>query len=645
MPSITLEVPKGSPLHVRIMGEVRRRVRFAEGALSDRRDKWRKAENATIAYVPESAADARRRVGREVSGTPAYTTVKIPYSYGMVMSYWTYLSSVFLAREPIYQFEGLHGESQQQSLMVEALHAYQMRAGKHVPVLFRWLYDLARYGCGITAVFWHQDIRHVSEIGFGEADSLTGERQKMQRTLRLPGYQGNKLRNVAPRDFLFDPRVPMSQFQEGEFCGTREKLSWVDVKQREAQGYYTNVGEIDPGISPRFPGDVGDDSQVERPEEVLAGFGGEGERKRRKPDIVPVYEVYVELIPSDWELGKSDYPEKWVFTVTADFGTVLGAQPFSAYHAQFPYALCELEPDAYALSNRGIPEIIEGVQHTMDWLINSHMYNVRQSLNNLLVVDPERIIMKDLTEGGPGGLVRRRPGSTNLPGNPVEQIPIQDVTRAHLSDFQALLGIGERTGGVSDQMMGATQRTGRKTATEMRISSVAGASRQKVIAEYVSSTGWGELGGQMIANSQQYFDDELMLPVLGNLTGMAGVQTLRVSPQEIAGAYKFAPVDGTLPIDQFAKASLWKELLGSFQTLPDLAAQYDVGKIFGWIAQLSGIRNIDQFRVELKPDEVLEQEAQQGNIVPMDGNPMDGNPEMLRQIPGVGPVQASYGGV
>lgn len=646
MPSLTREdIRPDTPLHRRIVEEVRRRVRFSEKALSDRRVRWREAEDETIAYVPESDADYRRRSGRELRGVPAYTTIKIPYTFGVVMSYWTYLASVFLARSPVYQFEGAHGETQQQVLMFEALHDYQARVGRHIARLFCWLYDVARYGSGVVSVYWQQDTRHVTNI-FEETDPLTGEISKRQSTLELPGYRGNELCNVQPRDFLFDPRVPMHDFQRGEFCGTRSKLSWLQVKQREQFGYYANIDKIDVHISPRFFDDRDDDSQVGRPESefLSTGYRIAAEGELRKPDIVPVYEMYIDLIPSDWGLGASDFPEKWVFTITADWEVVIGAQPFGAYHAQFPFAVIELEPDAYALSNRGLPETLKGVQQTMDWLVNSHMFAVRSSLNNLFVVDPARVILKDLTNPLPGGLIRLRPGGANLPTDPVKQIPIGDLTRGHMGDFMSFIGIGERTSGVSDQMMGATSRTGRKTATEIRTSSVAGASRQKVEAEYLSATGWYDLGLQIAGNTQQYYDDELVLKITGNLAQMAGVQSVRVSPEDISGSYFFTPVDGTLPIDRFAQANLWKELLIGFQQLPELSVQYDIGKIFGWVAQLSGIRNIDQFRIEMGSPQQLMAQAQAGNVVPLTGRKAD--PNLLKQPSGgIGPIPIGGGGL
>jgi hypothetical protein len=647
MPSMTLEgeIKPGSPLSDKILEEVRRRVRFSERSFSTRRLQWRKAEDEIIAYLPESAADNRRRFQRENQGVPKYTTIKVPYTYAVVMALHTYVCSVFLSRTPIFQFDGRHGEGQQSVLAVEALHDYQVRVGRMLPVLYSWFYDAARYGVGIISLYWTEKVRRASEIQF-TVDEF-GNETKEQVTIEIPGYSGNEICNIQPRDWLPDPRLPMRDFQRGEFCGGRTKLSWLQIKEREKAGYYTNVKAIPRKLSPRFTDERDDDSQVERPDDEFAEFSGYTGANREHPDIVPIYEMFIELIPSDWGLGDSDYPEKWVFTCTADWTVVLGAQPHGAYHCQYPYHFIELEPDAYALSNRGMPEILSGVQQTLDWLLNSHFFNVRASLNNLLVVDPMRVVMKDITDPTPGGVIRLRAGAAAIPGDPVKQLQIGDVTRNHTNDFMQMIGVGERVSGINDQMLGAFTKTGRRTATEVRTSSVGGVSRQKVETEYMSCTGMDTLAQQMVQNSQQYHNSATTVKIVGNLANLAGYEWLNVGPDDIQGFFDFVPVDGTLPLDRFAQANLWKEIMVAANSVPAIAMEYSMAKIFAWTAQLAGLRNLDKFRVELGSPEQLAAQAQLGNVIPMRAGGRGGrNPNNLKQPGnGVGPIPIGGGGL
>ena len=640
MPSLTKTIKPGSELERRIISEVRHRVRRSERSFQQRRLEWRKAEDEIIGYVHESEADYRRRQKRELEGKPTYTTIHIPYTYGVTMALHTYLASAFLSRAPILQFDGRHGEPQNKVLAVEALHDYQLKAGKITRRLYSWLYDVAKYGVGIVSLYWVKDSRHVSEIIL-EEDEFGGVR-KLMKTLELPGYAGNECTNIQPRDFLCDPRVPMHDFQRGEYCGTRQKISYVQMRQRERQGYYQNGEMVNANISPRFFDERDDDSQVEKPDDEYFDVGERRttEGSMSKPDIIPIYEMFVELVPSDWGLGRSDAPEKWVFTITADWKVVLGAQPHGAYHCRYPFSLIELEPDAYAIGNRGMPELLKGIQSTMDWLINSHFYNVRASLNNLFLVDPMRVIMKDLTNPRPGGIIRMRPGAAQGARPAVEQLNIADITRNNINDFAAINQLGERASGVNDQFQGVQNRQGRRTATQVRTESVSSVSRQKVISEFVSATGWEDLAYMLVSNSQQYLDEEIALRIIGNLANFSGTDGIvNVDPEMIQGMYDFVPVDGTLPLDRFAQANLWKEILVASKQVPEIGMNYDIGRIFAWIAQLSGLRNIDQFRLVPGSPEQLQAQAQQGNLVPAQAGQRNRDPNQLRQPGnGVGPI-------
>ena len=94
-----------------------------------------------------------------------------------------------------------------------------------------------------------------------------------------------------------------------------------------------------------------------------------------------------------------------------------------------------------------------------------------------------------------------------------------------------------------------------------------------------------------------------------------GTNWIDVSPEAIQGFFDYVPVDGTLPVDRFAQATLWRELFLTMVKIPGLAEQFDMARIFAWVAQLTGLKNINQFRREVVPDEQIERDAKRGNVV------------------------------
>jgi hypothetical protein len=248
------------------------------------------------------------------------------------------------------------------------------------------------------------------------------------------------------------------------------------------------------------------------------------------------------------------------------------------------------------------------------------MHNVRKTMNDMLFVDPSRFVMKDLTDPGAGKLVRAKPeyyGQDVKLG--VHQLQIVDITRAHMQDAQTVAEMLMRTLGANDAIMGMLSPGGRKTATEVRTSSTAGVNRQKTTCEWFGSMGFQPLADMMIASTQQHYSAEMQFKIAGDL--LNNMEPMIVTPDMIAGKYNFVAVDGTLPIDRFAMAQVWKELLIGAKNFPEIGMQYDLASIFGWIAQMSGIKNLEQFRIQNVDPAAISQMVQSGNIVPLGGQP------------------------
>jgi len=54
--------------------------------------------------------------------------------------------------------------------------------------------------------------------------------------------------------------------------------------------------------------------------------------------------------------------------------------------------------------------------------------------------------------------------------------------------------------------------------------------------------------------------------------------------------------DGTLPLDKIAMMDIWKEILMGVVNPQEIQAGYDGGKIFEYVAELGGAKNIESFR-------------------------------------------------
>ncbi len=251
----------------------------------------------------------------------------------------------------------------------------------------------------------------------------------------------------------------------------------------------------------------------------------------------------------------------------------------------------------------------------------SHFFNVRKALNDQLIVDPSRINMKDILDGGAGKLIRVRPEAYGMDVRTMmTQLAVMDVTASHIGDAQVVAELMQRAIGANDSIMGMLSPRGRKTAAEVRTATSFGVNRMKTVSEYNSALGWAPLTQVLIQNTQQHYDQQQMFRIAGDLL-QPGMRFLRVAPEDIAGSYDLVPVDGTMPIDRMAQANLWKEILVAAPQLPAIAAQYDWAGIFAWMAQVAGLKNISQFKVKMNvlPDQVIQDQLAAGKISAIPG--------------------------
>lgn len=623
MPSLTKNVPKNSQLHKKLVDMIDPRIKLAHKGQVTQHAAWTKAEDHVLAYVPESDLDAARRTRRDSYGEPKYTTIKIPYAYALLTAAHTYLTSVFFARNPILQFTARHGETENQVMSLEAIMDYQTHVGEMIGPYYIWLYDALKYGVGIVQEYWdREEIQYTTIEELQDPDNPEADPIKQLVRVRSLGYEGNKLLNISPFHFLPDPRVPLTQFQSGEFAFVRKRLSWETVMRRKAQGYYMNTEHLTSDHRNDFAGSTGSQgsSQLGRPEDATPEL--EMADGTKHPSIVAVYEGCITIIPKEWGLGQSDFPEKWMFTITGDLSTLIGVQPLGSIHGRFPFGVLESEIEGYGMWNRGLPEIMEGIGNTLDWLINQHFYNVRAALNNQFILDPSKIVSRDAEDGGPGFTYRLRPEAY---GQDIRtffhQIPVQDVTQGHVQDSNTMLAIGERVSGINDNILGVLSGGGRKTATEVRTSAGFGVNRLKTVSEYMSAQGFQQHTQRLVQNTQQYYDAEQKFKIAGKLIQEMGEDEaqnfLQVTQSDIQGFYDFVPVDGTLPVDRLALANLWKEILLQMRTVPGLLLRYDLGRIFAHVSQLAGIKNLNQFKIEPTSQEALLQQADKGNLAPV----------------------------
>lgn len=622
--SIEATLAFGTAKHAQILNMVRLRRQSSQRKMREYYQKWNDADDSFMAYQPASEVDSDRKAKRKSKGVHDYITITVPYSFATIMTAHTYWSSVFLSRSPIYQLQGRHGETQDSIEAFEAVLDYQKTVGEHAVPLYNWGFDMHKYGLGVVGSYWDKQSATISRI-VDQPVTILGvpilnRTKKVMETITVPKYEGNALYNVRPYDFFPDPRVSITQFQRGEFCGRDTQVAWHEILDGQQNGEYFNVqalaSRLGTTAAAMFDTEFGNArlNMPDRPGEI-GGLGGT--EQTPGPSFSNVHQMGIRIIPEALGLGPSKRTEIWVFTV-ANGAVVIGAKPQGLYHDKFAFDIQEFGMGAHAFMKMGLNEIMDPMVETISWLLNSHFYNVRKALNDVRVVDPSRIVMKDMTSPIERGIVRLKPEAYGTDARTaIHQLAVPDMTQTHLRDISVMEQMIQRITGVVDELMGIAGGPDRESATGVRTRTGSAISRLRTVAEYNSALGFSPMIAKMVSNTQQLMTEQQKFRVAGMDNMINAQRFMDVSPDNIAGFFDFVPVDGTLPIDRLAQANFWKELTMQLAQSPTLGPQFNLPEMVSHIMRLQGEKNIDRFKLSVMPNQMLQDQVQAGNVVPI----------------------------
>lgn len=462
-----------------------------------------------------------------------------------------------------------------------------LEVSKGYEALWQLIWDGMVYNLGIVRIGWDEQ--------YGNMLRLSGGKRQMAKGLK---YAGNKIVPVDPYHFFPDPRVPMSEVNKrGDFVFWLSYQSEMTLYDKEYAGQLKHVkaackADKERGNSTEL-GPVADSNRRAR-------IGLSKTLLRPAGDIVkhvPVREGTIRLVPKDWGLGESKESELWKFSWT-EF-QIMQAQPLGMAHEKHPVAVAEPTSFGHEFGGMSLADFIGPFQDMISWLVNSRMENVRTTINNQFVADPNRIEMQDLRQPPAGKCIRLKQAAIGTDvREAIMQLTTMDVTQGHFQDINFFRMLADATTGINDNMRGIQSQGGRRSATEARMAMQAGASRLSQLAIRISSQAMFDIADQMIMNIQQFMPEEMWIEISGDEPLMGQTSTL-LKPDMIVGSFNYQISDGSLPYDKMAMLETWKEIMFGIAQDPELRQAYSINRIFEHVATLGGAKNIESFRKAL----------------------------------------------
>lgn len=621
-----LDLRPDSNLHKKLRSRIWERARMSRNEISKRFSSWREIDKTLTIYMP--LKDKELMLKGKDSSKPV--SIVFPYSYSMLEALLTYLSMAFF-QDPMFQYEGVEDDDTVGAMLMELvirLHCIKNKVPLSIHTILR---DSLSYGVGIGIPEWRRLYGKKLVKSSSTTESPMGTDTHRTNTF-VDGllFEGNALSTIDPYLWLPDPSVSSDNIQKGEFIGWVDRDNYMNLLSKEDQ--------LDSGLfNVKYLKSKGNKKSSLALDESdrQTGRGGSTDMHRAISGTVSpvdIIHMYITLIPKDWKLGKSEVPEKWYFELAGD-DVIIACEKADHNHGQYPMSVASPEYDGYSITPIGRMEVLHGLQHTLDFLFNSHIANVRKAINDMLVVDPYLVNIEDLKDPQPGKLIRlRRPAWGRGVDKVVQQLQVNDITRSNITDSTYITQWMDRISGADQSMQGALRQSGpeRLTGAEFSGTRNSAMSRLQRMAMIIGMQFMQDVGTQFAVHTQQYMTQEAYVNVAGryaeqlmkNFTN--GKTRGRVSPSDLAINYDLIVKDGSIPGGNFSQN--WMELFKTIGTDPELKQEFDVVRIFTYIAQQLGAKNVEDFRRNMgriqsttMPDQQVQQQVQAGNLVPAEG--------------------------
>lgn len=594
-----LDLRPTSELHNKILREVNSRVSEAYSTNQENFHRWDEINRVTSSFIPVKDLD-------KVNDPRKPRTVVYPYSFAILETWLSYMVSAFFTN-PIFQYKGRNPEDELGAALLEQVVEWQCQQSRALVHLHTHCRDALTYGIGYVAQSW--ETKHGKRI---VQDPMKRERI----TVDSLEYEGLKLTPIDPYRALADPNVPAWDIQNAEYFGWVERSNRLKLleQERSKDSSYFNCRYLQ-GMTRGTTSYM--EIRASRPEKMQV-------RDQINTTPVDVVKMYINLIPYDWHLGTSRYPERWMFEVAGD-SVVIRAQPLGLVQDRLPIACAAPDFDGYSQSPISRIGLLHGMQTTLDFLLNSHMKSVLQGLDNKFVVDPELVELQDFADGKPIIRLRRSHWGKGVK-DAIAQLNINDVTASHVGDSAFLIDGMQKVSGADDAMMGHLRQQGpeRLTGAEFSGTRHGAATRMERVAKLIAAQSLRDISETAAQYTQQFMTEDQYIKVAGRHSEVImrelGVQhddRVQVTPFDLLIRYDVDIKDGSVPgnksSDTFVRLL---EMMGKF---PQLAEKFDITRIVMHVLRNEGITDpsawLSNTQMQAQSDEQVKQEVQKGNLV------------------------------
>ena len=528
--------------------------------------------------------------------------VVLPIAFSMFDSIRTDLCSLLLT-DPLIKYEGVSPEDTVGVALLEKVVQYQVRKNKMTRALDTIISNGLKYNSCAAVVSWRRNITNTG--------SLLSE--------------GNYLIPIDPYSTLFDPSLSAHKVQDANYFGWHEVVTISKLLELVKIGYFENFKGL---------------SDLVR----VGGSNYKWDINRKPPrgviqnpnNTVDITSLYINIIPSEYGMGTSIMPEKWLVCLLGR-ETIIKAVPLGMEHNKFPVIVCSPDFDDFAIDAPSRMGMLTGMQLLIDWLFGSHITAATRALKNRLIVDPTAINLKDVNDNDT--FIRVRPAAQGRDlRTMVHQLSITDVTQGYYQDIGQTMNVMERVSGIDSTNTGQLRQGGPERLTSKEFVSTLEAAKGRIgrMAQILADQIFPDLGMFCAYNTQKLMSKDVMVKITGRWERelsivFKGTTSALVSAQSLNIEYDVVSYEGSRSGE--SSSELWLKILELVSANGLLAQKFDIVKIFTQLIIAMGVKDVESFILQNQSiSNQIEDPNGMQEQVNQDGQPMNDGAKGLADI-------------
>jgi hypothetical protein len=563
------------------------------------------AHDMLMAYAPLSKKDFEKLE----KGHPRRFT--LPMTATQLTTMTTFIAQMLFGQETPHKVEGRTAEDEPAAEHLNNLLRWNAEQQQTYLLGYLWIQDALTFNRGTFYNSWAPIYKPVLVpeeatdpahpfVPPSETNPTPTPPTKFTRFRRKNQVIGGycKMDLVSPYDFFSDPTFPMWRMQEMRYCGHKFKISWQDLERRS---------KLDPS-HPSFvlpsavaalkekkpqnqtslaPAASSTGSTSSRPDAMMSRSQYERMRtssplgsdkvNEKDPGILDCHELWVRLVPKDYELYDGDeQSESTIFQfIIANGDTILAVNESTYAHGQFPYSLGEGRPSGHYQFSPGWAFMLKGIQDYVDWLKNRHQEALARTVGNVFIANPTKVDLDDFLDPEKEGLIiPLKPGAGDMKiSDVIQQVPIKDLTERFHEEMMQFVSFSETVTGANASMQGAMGEDD-PSATQYAGTQQMSAGRMASVARLLSVQGLVPQTKQFVSNYQQFLSMPQAIRYMPTRLDVPlefrNQRSIVVSPDTIQGEFDFIPHDGTLPGTDTKRVAALTRLLESASAFPQL---------------------------------------------------------------------------